>query len=163
MNESIAVRQIHRLAGDALVTLACGSWDLLGEAARAVRLAVFVHEQGIPESEEWDEDDALAWHAVVHNVAAGAPIATGRLLHTGRLPGHVKLGRMAVLRNSRGMGVGRLVLRALLLQAKALRATQVSLHAQASAMPFYAAEGFVPQGDVFDEVGIPHQAMTLKF
>jgi predicted GNAT family N-acyltransferase len=34
------------------------------------------------------------------------------------------------------------------------------LHAQVSAQGFYAAAGFQPIGEVFDEVGIPHQAMT---
>lgn len=138
----------------------CGSWAEVGDAARAVRLAVFVQEQGIPEAEEWDDDDAQALHAVVCNLA-GLPLATGRLLHAGRSPDQVKLGRMAVLRSSRGLGLGRWVLRGLLDQARDLGASRVSLHAQLSAMPLYAAEGFVPVGDEFDEVGIPHQAMTL--
>lgn len=141
--------------------LVCGSWAELGEAARAVRMAVFVQEQGIAESDEWDEDDAQALHVVAFNLA-GLPIATGRLLHAGRMPDQVKLGRMAVLRSSRGVGLGRVVLQGLLSQARAMNAAQVSLHAQLSAMPLYAAEGFAPEGEVFDEVGIAHQAMLLR-
>ncbi len=147
--------------GQAVHRLVCGSWAEVGDAARAVRHAVFVQEQSIPESEEWDEDDAQALHAVAYNLA-GLPIATGRLLHAGRLPDQVKLGRMAVLRSSRGVGLGRVVLQGLLAEARALSASQITLHAQLSAMPLYAAEGFVAIGDGFDEVGIPHQAMVLK-
>lgn len=148
-------------AGAAVHTLAVGPWATVGEAARAVRLAVFVQEQGIPEHEEWDSDDAEATHAVLTNLS-GLPLATGRLLHAGRAPEAFKLGRMAVLRSSRGIGLGRRVLHALIAQARALGGTRLSLHAQLSAIPLYAAEGFVPEGPVFDEVGIAHQLMTRR-
>lgn len=147
--------------------LGCGPWAQQAEAARAVRLAVFVGEQGIPEAQEWDDDDAGAVHAVVCNLA-GLPLATGRLIlsgdpsqadeSTGRW---ARIGRMAVLRSARGIGLGRRVLHALIAEARQRGLSHLSLHAQVAAMPMYAQAGFVPQGDVFDEVGIPHQRMTL--
>lgn len=105
--------------------LRCGPWAEQVDAARAVRLAVFVGEQGIPESEEWDDDDEGALHAVVCNLA-GLPLATGRLILSGEptasdSPGmgavsgtQARIGRMAVLRSARGIGLGRQVLQALI-------------------------------------------------
>lgn len=146
--------------------LRCGPWAEQADAARAVRLAVFVGEQGIPESEEWDEDDADAVHVVVSNLA-GLPLATGRLILSGE-PGldavsgtQARIGRMAVLRSARGIGLGRQVLQALIAEARQRGVQHLSLHAQVAAMPLYAQAGFAPEGAVFDEVGIPHQRMTL--
>lgn len=138
----------------------CGAWGEMMAGARAVRLAVFVHEQAIDESEEWDEDDAHAVHAVLTNLA-GLPLATGRLIFEGQAPGHAKIGRMAVLRSARGYGLGRCVLRALMDEARSRGITHLSLNAQVSAQAFYAGHGFRSDGAVFDEVGIPHQKMSL--
>ncbi|TAK94712.1 MAG: YbgC/FadM family acyl-CoA thioesterase [Aquabacterium sp.] len=138
----------------------CGAWRDMADAARAVRIAVFVNEQGIDEAEEWDDDDAGAVHAVACNLA-GLPLATGRLIHLGQESGHAKIGRMAVLRSTRGIGLGDQVLKALMDEARSRGIQHLSLNAQVSAQAFYARQGFKPQGEVFDEVAIPHQRMTL--
>lgn len=154
-------RQIEQHAqGQAVHQLVCGSWQGMAEAARAVRIAVFVQEQGIDESEEWDGDDAGAIHAVVSNLA-GLPLATGRLIYLGLEPGHAKIGRMAVLRSTRGIGLGDQVLKALIKEARSRGIGHLSLSAQVSAQAFYARHGFKPEGDVYDEVGIPHIAMSI--
>lgn len=154
-------RQINLHAqGQAVYQVRCGTWSEMAEGARAVRLAVFVQEQGIDEADEWDADDEPACHAVASNLA-GLPVATGRLITSGLPEGHAKIGRMAVLRSTRGMHLGDAVLKALLDEARQRGIRQVSLHAQLSAQAFYARHGFQPEGDVFDEVGIPHQGMTL--
>lgn len=151
--------------GRAVHDVQLGDWTSQQVAARAVRTAVFIEEQGIPAAEEWDADDASAVHAVVTNLG-GLPLGTGRLILSGESPGdgpeHARIGRMAVLRSSRGVGLARLLLSALIAEARLLGKTQLSLHAQVSAMPLYAGAGFEPQGAVFDEVGIPHQRMTLR-
>jgi YbgC/YbaW family acyl-CoA thioester hydrolase len=146
-------------AGQPVTELLLGSWTELGHAAATVRTAVFIEEQEVPESEEWDADDALALHAVVSNLA-GLPLATGRLITAGLPKGEARIGRMAVLRSMRGAGVGGQVIRALLDAATAQGRHQVSLSAQTSAQAFYARHGFTPVGDVYDEVGIPHVKMT---
>jgi len=136
-----------------------GSWDELGEQAAAVRRAVFINEQGIAEADEWDADDARAIHVVVCNLS-GWPAATGRLILSDE-PGEARIGRMAVQRCARGVGLGRRVLEALIACARAQGRPRLSLHAQCSAQPLYEAAGFAPVGAVFDEVGIPHQKMLL--
>jgi predicted GNAT family N-acyltransferase len=119
---------------------------------RAVRETVFVHEQQVPVEEEWDALDPLCAHVIARD-AAGQPIGTGRLT-----PGH-KIGRMAVLRDWRGRGVGDAMLTALMVQARDLGWPVVSLNAQVSAEAFYARHGFIPHGDHFQEAGIEHQSM----
>ena len=136
--------------------LRTGGWDTLGEAAGRIRTAVFVEEQGIAAEEEWDAEDATAVHAVVFN-RLGAPVATGRLLQ--HAPGVGRIGRMAVDRLLRGGELGRAVLDALVEQSRLRGDTAVVLNAQRTAERFYARAGFVPFGEPFDEVGIPHLGM----
>lgn len=140
--------------------LTAGTWSEVGEAARTVRRAVFIHEQGIAESEEWDNDDHGAVHVLACNLA-GLPLATGRLIYLGQEAGSAKVGRMAVLRSSRGVGLGQLMLETLIEQARLRQIGKLALHAQVSAQGFYARLGFQAEGPVFDEVGIPHQRMTM--
>lgn len=119
---------------------------------RAVRDAVFVQEQGVPPELERDELDPLCHHVVARD-AAGQPIGTGRLTPQRRI------GRMAVLADWRGRGVGDALLRALLDKARELGWHDISLHAQVAAISFYARHGFLPHGERFVEAGIGHQTM----
>lgn len=121
---------------------------------RRVREAVFVEEQGVPLALEWDELDPVCHHVIARD-AAGEPIGTGRLT-----PAR-SIGRMAVLPEWRGRGVGEALLAALVEQARTLGWREVSLHAQASAIGFYARAGFLPAGERFQEAGIEHQGMRL--
>jgi predicted GNAT family N-acyltransferase len=118
---------------------------------------VFVQEQNIPAELEWDEADATALHAVATN-RLGQPLATGRLLQAA--PGVAKVGRMAVHEVVRGAGLGALVLHALADAASARGDRQVVLHAQRTAEGFYRRLGFKPQGEPFEEAGIPHIEMA---
>lgn len=145
-------------SGGPVSSLTTGTWAEWQAQAAAVRRAVFIEEQGIPESEEWDADDAACLHAVVM-LGAGTPVATGRLLPA--VEGVGRIGRMAVLRAYRGMGLGGQVLQALLSAARQRGDAAVELHAQLTARGFYAAAGFAVHGEPFDEVGIPHVTMRL--
>ncbi|MDZ4073911.1 MAG: YbgC/FadM family acyl-CoA thioesterase [Hylemonella sp.] len=144
-------------AGEAMVEIRRGTWAQLGEAARQVRTEVFVQEQQIPLELEWDEDDATALHAVAYN-RLGMPVATGRLLQHG--PDVARIGRMAVTRVLRGSGLGRDLLQSLLQAAVQRGDRAVLLHAQRSAEAFYLQLGFQPQGEPFEEAGIPHIEMV---
>ena len=158
--ESVRMQLQGHAQGLPVHVVRCGIWSDLADSAKSVRLAVFVHEQQIPETEEWDADDADAVHAVVTNLSS-LPLATGRLITQGQPQGHAKIGRMAVLRSSRGIGLGDKVLLALMEHARSKGIQHIGLHAQVSAKAFYARHGFQAEGDEFDEVEIPHQLMTL--
>jgi predicted GNAT family N-acyltransferase len=131
--------------------LVTGDWTTLAGDAGAVRKTVFVEEQGIAEELEWDPADAVSLHAVLY--LGGRPVATGRLLPDAHI------GRMAVLAALRGGGFGGRILRALMAAAAQRGDRAVMLSAQTHAVPFYTRHGFVAEGPVYDEVGIPHQAM----
>lgn len=119
---------------------------------RAVREVVFVQEQGVPLELEWDDLDPHCHHVIARD-AEGQPVGTGRLTP------ERKIGRMAVLADWRGRGVGDALLLALIDKARELGWRDLSLHAQASATGFYARHGFLPYGERFVEAGIDHQSM----
>ncbi|MGE5320820.1 MAG: GNAT family N-acetyltransferase [Hyphomicrobiaceae bacterium] len=128
--------------------------DWARDAARlsAVRRAVFIDEQGVPEEMEWDEHDPVSthWLAVAED---GSPIGCARLLPDGHI------GRMAVLPAWRGRGVGRALLAEVMQTARRHGHTLLRLSAQTHAAAFYASAGFVPLGGEYEEAGIPHVAM----
>ncbi|QNK67276.1 YbgC/FadM family acyl-CoA thioesterase [Variovorax sp. PAMC26660] len=148
-------------AGEPMRTVETGDWDRLGEGASALRRAVFIEEQNIPEQMEWDAHDAVVLHAVARN-RLGQVIATGRLLAAEEGVSHI--GRMAVHRNLRSGGHGAAVMKVLEEAAQARGDREVALNAQRSAEHFYARLGYAPHGDGFDEAGIPHVEMrrTLR-
>ena len=146
-------------AGQEVLRVVTGPWSALERDAAPLRRAVFVDEQGIPESEEWDAADATALHAVAIN-ALGQAVGTGRLLAAE--PGVGKIGRMAVHRALRGTGVGARVLAALIEAARTRGDHTLRLSAQRTAMGFYQRQGWQCVGEPYDEVGIPHQTMERR-
>jgi len=130
------------------------SWEHARAHAAPIRFTVFVEEQGVPREIELDEHDAHCVHAVVFD--GDRAVGTGRLLPDGHI------GRMAVLQDWRRSGVGALMLEALVERAKERGDTQVVLSAQVQAVPFYREHGFVAEGNVYMEAGIPHQDMRRR-
>ena len=133
------------------------NWDggMDNAALRDIRRRVFIEEQRVPESLEWDEFDAVSQHLLAET-ETGIAIATGRLLPDGHI------GRMAVLPEWRRRGVGYAVLLVLIEAARARGDQSVRLHAQVHALGFYGKAGFVAEGPVFDDAGIPHRTMSCK-
>ncbi len=129
-----------------------GTWDEMAVRATKVRMMVFVEEQGVPLVLECDSFDAVSRHVLAVDTN-GNTIGTGRLLPDG----HV--GRMAVLPEWRGKGVGAALLRKLMESARENGVQQLALNAQIRAVPFYTRFGFVPVGSEFVEAGILHLAM----
>lgn len=132
-----------------------GDWDSVREDAQRVRIEVFVIEQNVPIDLEWDEGDDVSTHAIAYD-EQGQPVATGRLLPDGHI------GRMAVIQPLRGQGLGKEVLQALLQQASKDGHKELLLHAQSYAIPFYAKQGFIVEGDEFLEADIPHRLMRKQ-
>lgn len=136
-------------------TILICTWEAARERAGAIRISVFVEEQGVPLELEWDDMDRSSWHALALTTD-GTAVATGRLLPDGHI------GRMAVLKMARGTGVGAQVLDALMAKAAELGYPELILNAQTHAEPFYARAGFERVGDVFEEAGIPHIEMRKR-
>jgi predicted GNAT family N-acyltransferase len=121
------------------------------ERIMQVRYAVFVEEQGVPEELEQDEKDPVCRHALL--VLQGRPVATGRL----EADGHI--GRIAVVRSLRGVGLGRRIVTFLEERAKAQGVHRIYLGAQLQAIPFYEKIGYRCYGEPFMDAGIPHRHM----
>ena len=119
---------------------------------RAVREPVFVIEQGVPEDVELDELDPQCQHVLARD-EAGRPIGTGRLSPQG------KIGRLAVLADWRGRGVGDALLQALVDLARSRGHAVVELNSQIDAVGFYERFAFEPVGKEFVEAGIVHRTM----
>jgi predicted GNAT family N-acyltransferase len=130
-----------------------GDWPALGPLARPVREQVFVLEQGVPLEMEYDDADPVSRHVLARGPTNEA-IGTGRLLPDGHI------GRMAVLSEWRGKGVGTALMSRLLETARSRGLEQLALNAQTSAAGFYRRFGFHEAGTEFMEAGIPHITMT---
>ena len=128
-------------------------WPEAQRQAMLVREAVFVVEQGVPREIEHDEWDVRCDHALALD-SGGGVVGTGRLLPDGHI------GRLAVLREWRGCGIGARILVALMDRARERGLKRAVLNAQTHAAPFYARHGFVSSGDEFMEAGIPHVTMA---
>lgn len=134
-------------------------------ACFAVRRDVFVHEQGVPEDVEYDALDAGAVHVLAVR-EDGTPLGAGRLLPGGPAvsgnggdPAVGSLGRLAVTKAARGLGVGAALVRAIEDAAGARGLTAVDLHAQTHALGFYERLGYRAYGPEFMDAGIPHRSM----
>lgn len=125
-------------------------------ACHALRRTVFIEEQGVPEAEELDDQDAGAVHLLAR--LDGRPVGSARLILKGDTG---KIGRVCVLKDQRGTGLGAALMRAAL---DALRArpgiSRAKLGSQVHAIAFYEKLGFVAEGPVYDDAGIPHRDMS---
>jgi predicted GNAT family N-acyltransferase len=142
-----------------LIAIDTQPWLTARDAAYAIRYAVFVKEQGIPAELEIDDYDPIAEHTLAF--VDGQCVATARVYLDEQNLSKAKIGRMAVLKDFRGQGIGTALLSETIRAGMMQGASVFELHAQQTAVPFYAKLQFKPDGAIFDEVGIPHQCMRL--
>ncbi|QXT40108.1 GNAT family N-acetyltransferase [Gymnodinialimonas ceratoperidinii] len=129
------------------------------QACFDIRRAVFIEEQQIPEAEEWDAHDASCLHYLATD-ASGAAAGTARVIARGE---SAKIGRVAVLPAHRGTGLGAMIMRALMADAKKRGFSQAELESQVYAIPFYGRLGFVAEGPDYDDgSGIMHRLMRAS-
>jgi predicted GNAT family N-acyltransferase len=126
------------------------------EKAFAIRIRVFVREQGVPEEIEMDRDDERAMHLLA--LSGKHAVGTARVVMRRK---SAKIGRMAVLKSYRQRGVGKKLLRRAIALAHRHNAHKIYLHAQVPVIGFYETMGLRCAGPVFDEAGIPHRKMIL--
>lgn len=125
--------------------------------ALAVRIKVFVEEQAVPIEEEQDHYDDTATHFGAF--CEDELIATARLVV---LEDKGKIGRVAVLKEYRGLGVGKQLMERVLAECEQLGLTEAILGSQTHAIKFYESLGFIAEGPVYPDAGIPHRDMRKK-
>lgn len=124
------------------------------DALRDIRHKVFIDEQQVPAELEWDAEDA---HATLFLLSVdNQPVGTARLLRDGHI------GRVALLSEARGKGLGQQLMRAVMTHAQQRDMKRLVLSAQTHALGFYSQLGFVSCSDVYPEAGIPHQEMSWE-
>lgn len=128
------------------------------EACRTLRRKVFIEEQGVAEADEMDDLDDQAVHLLAWQ--DGAPVGTARILLAGSTG---KIGRVCVLPDARGTGLGSQLIRAAMdvLRSRA-GVTHAKLGAQTQAIGFYEKLGFAVDGPIYDDAGIPHRDMIRE-
>lgn len=130
------------------------------EIAKAMRVAIFVEEQGVPLEDEFDRFDVLdgvCRHILVYH--EGEAAGTGRLRFVGD---YGKLERICVRKEYRKYGLGRVIIEGLEESARKAGKTAFKLHAQVQASGFYRKLGYREASDIFEEDGIPHVIMEKK-
>lgn len=136
-------------------TVRVAHWQTDNPALRSIRETVFIHEQNVPVELEWDQFDKDCLHLLALD-DTNRPIGTARLLQDGHI------GRMAVLKEWRGCGVGTALLKHLLREAKLRGLVVAIVNAQTYAVHFYMRFGFQSKGNEFLDAGIPHVRMLLQ-
>ena len=127
------------------------SFKGLVDDALEIRITVFVNEQGFVDEE--DEIDSAATHLVAYD--KGKPIATCRFFKEPCGEDFI-LGRLCVLKEMRGEGVGARLLSEAEKGAKALGAESLKLHSQIGARAFYEKCGYKQVGEIELEQGKEH-------
>ena len=129
------------------------NWREAENLLREVRTQVFIQEQLVPVGLEWDGLDETASHLLA--MFQNQPIACARIVE------YKIIGRMAVLKHWRGIGLGT----ALLLEAIKICEQQgskvITLSAQTHAVGFYSQAGFKVVSDEYLDANIPHVDMLL--
>ena len=119
-----------------------------------IRNKVFIEEQNINKKLEYDDKKVNA----IYIVAKINLIAIGTARYRSTEIG-MKLERFAVLKEYRGLGVGKSLVSFLIKILKSEK--NLYLNSQKKVAGFYKKLGFKIRGDVFYEAKIPHYKMVL--
>jgi len=130
------------------------TWREAESDLRAIRTPVFIVEQSVTPEFEWDEMDAGA----VHLLAKIGDKSVGCL----RIIDYHKIGRMAVLKQWRGMGLGPILLLEAIEICRHQGSKIIKLSAQRHAIGFYLKSGFKVISETYLDAGILHVDMQLE-
>lgn len=138
-----------------MLTIQSGNEATLIEQAKQVREIVFVQEQGIDASLEYDDLDDVCTHVV--GLLDSEPVTTARLRPIDSTVGKVE--RVATIQSARGRGYGKDIMNEVERVAKRQGLDELRLGAQLTALPFYEKLGYEAFGDEFLDADIPHRMM----
>ncbi|WP_198264840.1 GNAT family N-acetyltransferase [sulfur-oxidizing endosymbiont of Gigantopelta aegis] len=134
------------------------NWQSHQEQLQHIRETVFIQEQKVPVKLEWDGLDEQALHIIAIEENNQQAIGSARILFT---DSHAHIGRMAVLSDWRGQGIGSQILQCCIEQCRKKQVQKIILNAQVYVMEFYTQADFKITSDEFLDAGIAHREMTL--
>lgn len=131
-----------------------------------IRKKVFQEEQNISRELDEDEYDKDALFVMIYdiessdtNLSNGLAVATGRLIRDEK--NNYKIGRIAVIKEKRGLQYGDMVVRMLVNKAFMNGAEKVYVGAQIYAVGFYEKIGFESCNEEYMDLGKKHLKMVL--
>jgi len=123
-----------------------------------IREKVFIEEQKVTPQLEWDGMDKEAIHFLAYKDNKAVGCARAFMIQNG-----MQLGRMAVLKECRGEGIGSALIEIALATAKLNQLSGIYISAQCHAINFYKKFGFEVTSDIYLDAEIPHRDMKLDF
>ena len=123
-----------------------------------IREKVFIEEQKVTPQLEWDGMDEEAIHFLVYKDEKAIGCARALVIEN-----HMQLGRMAVLKEYRGEGIGSNLIEKAVTTAKLNQLSSIDISAQCHAIDFYKKFGFKVISDIYLDAEIPHRDMRLEF
>ena len=123
-----------------------------------IREKVFIEEQKVTPQLEWDGMDEEAIHFLVYKDEKAIGCARALVIEN-----HMQLGRMAILKEYRGEGIGSNLIEKAMTTAKLNQLSLIDISAQCYAIDFYKKFGFKVTSDIYLDAEILHRDMKLEF
>lgn len=124
--------------------------------ALSIRYEVFIDEQHVPEELEIDDRESTSIHGVIYRDKKA--VATVRVYPIE--PNKYKVQRVAVVKDYRSQGIGRLLMQEVENKMNSSQDLQLILDSQNYAIPFYERLGYQISSSEFMDAGIPHHTMV---
>ncbi|OTA20994.1 GNAT family acetyltransferase [Xenorhabdus beddingii] len=125
--------------------------------AFSIRKQIFADEQGFEAEIDIDEYDDIALHVVIFDDEKPVGVLRAIPQDDNRL----KVGRVAVLKDYRGRGVGRKIMEFIEDYGRKNKVSAIELSSQCHARPFYESLGYQARGEIYLEEGAEHIFMVL--
>ena len=124
-----------------------------------IRTKIFVDGQKVPVSEELDGKDESSDHYLLF--VDSHPVGVTRVRF---IENDAKIERVAILESYQGQGFGKMIMQKILSDLKQHpRVDMIKLSSQVHAIPFYEKLGFKVCSEAYEDAGIPHKDMQLRF
>ena len=133
-------------------------WIDAHESLYMIREKVFIEEQKVTSQLEWDGMDEEAIHFLAFKNEKAIGCARAFVIEN-----YMQLGRMAVLKEYRGEGIGTALLEKVITTAKLNQLSAIYISAQCHAIDFYKKFGFEITSDIYLDAEILHRDMKLNF
>ena len=134
--------------------------DPLYQQERLLRNRILLRPIGIPDF-GWEHMDSNSWHFVA--LSEKRVIGCVVLVRLEPQARKTQLIQMAVETQMQGKGIGRDLVRELISFAREKGVEEIQVHAREGVTEFYEKMGFEIVGEPFDEAGIRHRHMIMRF